>query len=80
MRIALYMGGDMARGSKKALAINEPIEVSPPSFRVTEDRWVRMMGVRFLVKAGTESSKVEPLWIDQGVPYEVVGGSHGVDV
>lgn len=70
----------MARGSRKALAISEPAEVSPPSFRVTESRWVRLMGVRFLVEAGTTSSKIEPLWIDQGIPYEQIGGANGTDV
>jgi hypothetical protein len=37
------------------------------------------MGVRFLVEAGTTSSRVEPLWIDQDIPYEQIGGANGTD-
>ena len=69
----------MARGSRKTSISTEPAEVSPPSFRVLEDRWVRLMGVRFLVEAGTTSSRVEPLWIDQDIPYEQIGGANGTD-
>ena len=79
MWIALYMGGDMARGSRKTLISTEPAELSPPSFRVLEDRWVRLMGVRFLVPAGTTSSKIEQIWIDHEIPYEQIGGANGIN-
>lgn len=72
----------MARGSKKSLNSIESENVSPPSvvgYRTTEDRWARMMGVRFLIPAGAEAETVPQQWIDLGIAHEPIWSSNGVE-
>ena len=80
----------MPRGHKKSSNLIESESMSPSSlesaapvvvgYRTTEDRWARMMGVRFLIPAGTEAETVPQQWIDLGITYEPMWSTNGADV